>query len=1090
MLKHNLMQRNRLAALLLVLGLVALFSAAGNIAGEQPALAAPILQEGGEGGPSTSPNGTLLRVDYSSDRELADLAAAYDIWEVDREQGYALIFASDSERTELERSGFRFVEDTVRMAEFLASLPVFPADAGGAAVQAIPGYACYRTVEDTYTSLAALATQHPDLARWIDIGDSWEKTQPGGAPGYDLHALVLTNRNRSGPKPRFLLVAATHARELATAELATRFAELLVSRYGVDADITWLLDYHELHLIAQANPDGRKHAEAGMAWRKNTDNLHGCTNPAQWGVDLNRNHSFKWGSAGASTDPCSSVYRGPAASSEPETAAIEAYGRTLFADRRGDGDTDPAPADTEGLMITVHSFGNLVLHSWGWSAAPAPNASQLATLGRKFAFYNGYTVGAGNTTLYPTSGDMDDWFYGTLGVPAYTFELGTAFFQSCSYFEANILNSNLQALLYAFKAARRPYQAPAGPEVTNVALAPAVVLPGQVAQLTALAADNRYAGGGSEPSQPIAAARYSVDVPSWAGGPTYPLMPQDGAFDAITEALEGSIATAGLTAGRHMVFVEARDTTGAWGVTSAVYITVTNEPTATPTLVPTSTPSPTPTASPTPDSCTELLVDGGFEDGTGWVFAKTPATGAVVTTPVHAGNYAARLGIEPAASNVYAYSTVYQRVTLPSDQRIVLRYWEHPGGAADGADVREALLLKNDATYLATLERVRLAGTGQWQQRTFDLTPYRGQRVIIYFNVYNDGRNSRFWNYLDEVELLACPEGETPPPSATPTPTPTGTPTPTSTPTPTPTATNTPTPSPTPEGDYCEELLANGDFEARTAWRFGSTPYRADYDTATVYRGSQSVRMGLPLDVSNRHAHSSVYQRLTVPATASQVRLTYWERPGGQADGADYREVLLLTGEYRLLRTVERSRSAGDDQWRQRIFDLSAFAGRTLVLYFNVYNDGAGAQLWNFVDDVSLSVCTQQIEAVTVTPGIDEQEGIVIAADVLLADPPMVLLDDSLDRTIATVQVTNLNPDGPALPWTATAGAAWIAAVTGEETTPGQLMVSALGDELPDGFYAGTIVLQDLEPDGEAIVVPVTFLHGLNERVYLPAVMR
>ena len=90
---------------------------------------------------------------------------------------------------------------------------------------------------------------------------------------------MLTNQKRPGRKPRLFLAAATHARELATAELATRFAEYLVATYNVDPDVTWLLDYNESHVVAQANPDGRKQAEAGLAWRKSTDNLHGCSNP-------------------------------------------------------------------------------------------------------------------------------------------------------------------------------------------------------------------------------------------------------------------------------------------------------------------------------------------------------------------------------------------------------------------------------------------------------------------------------------------------------------------------------------------------------------------------------------------------------------------------------------------------------------------------------------------------------------------------------------------------------------------------------------------------------------------------------------------
>ena len=50
------------------------------------------------------------------------------------------------------------------------------------------------------------------------------------------------------------------------------------------------------------------------------------------------------------------------------------------------------------------------------------------------------------------------------GVAAFTFEMGDDFFQDCPTFESIILPDNRAALLYAFKAARRPYQTPAGPD--------------------------------------------------------------------------------------------------------------------------------------------------------------------------------------------------------------------------------------------------------------------------------------------------------------------------------------------------------------------------------------------------------------------------------------------------------------------------------------------------------------------------------------------------------------------------------------------------------------------------------------------------
>ena len=64
-------------------------------------------------------------------------------------------------------------------------------------------------------------------------------------------------------------------------------------------------------------------------------------------------------------------------------------------------------------------------------------------------------------------GTSDGISYGELGVAAYTFELGTSFFQSCSVYEGTIRPDNLPALIYAAKVVRTPYQTPAGPDLTH-----------------------------------------------------------------------------------------------------------------------------------------------------------------------------------------------------------------------------------------------------------------------------------------------------------------------------------------------------------------------------------------------------------------------------------------------------------------------------------------------------------------------------------------------------------------------------------------------------------------------------------------------
>lgn len=515
----------------------------------------------------------VVRVYFADRADLGNLTGELDVWEVHHGQKFVVALVYPTQYEALLALGYRVEIDEGRTAS-LAHPRRAPEQTAG-----IPGYACYRTIDETYADLSLLAANHPTLAQWVDIGDSYDKVTPGGSGGYDLQALVLTNRNRSVPKAKFLLLAAVHARELATAELAARFAEKLVAGYGHDADITWLLDYNEIHIVALANPDGRMWAQQGYLWRKNTDRPALCSFP-NYGVDLNRNNRFRWngctGSGCSSSNPCSVVYRGGSPASEPETQALEAYITALFPDQRGPGINDVAPANTTGLLISLHSYGQMVLYPWDWTTASAPNAVQLRTLGRKLGYYNQYQVCHGAECLYLLDGSHDDFAYGELGIAVYTIELGTDFFQRCGYFESDIVPGNLDALLYAAKAARRPYQVAAGPEVVDVSVAPAAVSVGAIVTVQARADDTRYDsnGWGSEPVQAVAAARYSVDAPAWQSNQTVALAPVDGAFDETSETVAAPVNTVGWSPGRHTIFVESRDLAGNWGVPSAAFVWV------------------------------------------------------------------------------------------------------------------------------------------------------------------------------------------------------------------------------------------------------------------------------------------------------------------------------------------------------------------------------------------------------------------------------------------------------------------------------------------------------------------------------------
>jgi carboxypeptidase T len=519
----------------------------------------------------------VVRAHYTNRQQASRLASRHAPWETHNnadETGYHIIEVTQDEYNRLRSEGIRLAIDEAQTARLHTPTRPLPGQSKG-----IPGFPCYRTVEETYATAATIAADYPDLATWIDIGDSWQKSQSDDS-GYDIMALQLTNRTISETaraKPALFIIAAVHAREYAPAELATRFAEYLVENYNAIADVTWLLDEHTIHLVLIGNPDGRKKAEGGLLWRKNANNTF-CANTTSRGVDINRNFSFQW-SLGVGNQ-CSETFAGPVAASEPETQAIQTYLRTHIADQRDDPISAAAPLTTTGLVLDLHSYSELVLWPWSFTTQQSPNHVELQTLGRKMAAFNGYTPQPIHK-LYTAHGTTADFAYGELGVAAYIIELGTEFFQQCSVFEQDIVPGNLPMLLYAAKAAFAPYRVPAGPDVVDIAVSPLRLTPGDVVSLTATIDDTRYhtashAPDGEEPAQNIAAAEYFIDTPPWASPSpiAYPMLPADGTFDQPAEAVAAMIPTGHLTIGRHTLFVRGQDANGNHGPVSAVFLDV------------------------------------------------------------------------------------------------------------------------------------------------------------------------------------------------------------------------------------------------------------------------------------------------------------------------------------------------------------------------------------------------------------------------------------------------------------------------------------------------------------------------------------
>ena len=307
-------------------------------------------------------------------------------------------------------------------------------------------YGGYKTVEEIYAFLDQKVAQFPDLVEKVDIGDSWCKSNPGlcvlPSPwnGYDLYVLRITNRNIPGPKPVFWADGNIHAREIATPEVVMRMIDYLLNNYDTNADVHWLLDYHDIWLMPEVNPDGHHIVEAGgggnspYMYRKNGNNFGGggCSWPPtafnHFGVDNNRNFPFHWGCCGGSSGfVCAQTYRGTLAGSEPETMAIVNKIRTLVPDQRGPGDTDPAPITATGVYQNIHTVVPVNLFTWGWSTTQMPNYAETRNIAAHMsapnAGGNGYPYGSIIEQLYAVDGGSIDWAYGELGMAAFSTEL-------------------------------------------------------------------------------------------------------------------------------------------------------------------------------------------------------------------------------------------------------------------------------------------------------------------------------------------------------------------------------------------------------------------------------------------------------------------------------------------------------------------------------------------------------------------------------------------------------------------------------------------------------------------------------------------
>ena len=271
------------------------------------------------------------------------------------------------------------------------------------------------TLNEAINQMDTLFTLYPEFVSQKDsIGISIE--------GRIIWAFKLSdNPSINENEPEVLFTGLTHAREPLSMMNLFYFANWLCENYNSDLIANYLLDNREMWFIPIINPDGYAYNESispdgGGMHRKNrriNPSNSNCNSGTQQGVDLNRNYGYNWGTnnSGSSGNPCSAVYRGTSAFSEPETDAV----RNFILSREFIN------------VLHYHSYSNLLIHSWGDGSYPVePDLTTLREIGTEMTRFNGYLVGTGIETVgYGVNGDAVDWSYGAADLISYTPEVGS-----------------------------------------------------------------------------------------------------------------------------------------------------------------------------------------------------------------------------------------------------------------------------------------------------------------------------------------------------------------------------------------------------------------------------------------------------------------------------------------------------------------------------------------------------------------------------------------------------------------------------------------------------------------------------------------
>jgi len=254
----------------------------------------------------------------------------------------------------------------------------------------------YYTLDEIMDELDDMYAMYPELISEREPLSATNLTHDGRMQYW---VRLSDNPTVNENEPEVLYTGVHHAREPMSVQQMIFYMWYLLENYDSDAEVKQLVDNTEMYFVPVVNPDGydynhQTNPNGGGMWRKNRRNNGG----GSYGVDPNRNYGYMWGldNSGSSPDPNDQTYRGPEAFSEPEIQNIR----------------DFCNLNEFKLALNYHSYSNLLLYTWGWTEDECEHDAILNDYSVLMTQENGYTYGAGSTTIYPTNGGSDDWMYG------------------------------------------------------------------------------------------------------------------------------------------------------------------------------------------------------------------------------------------------------------------------------------------------------------------------------------------------------------------------------------------------------------------------------------------------------------------------------------------------------------------------------------------------------------------------------------------------------------------------------------------------------------------------------------------------------